>query len=322
MGHFSMEISWAAGSLLIGNQQADKSGRVVFLNDAARGMLGLSPNEAIPDKLEDFIAESDRSVFSSEIVPRIKAGESCERELQLRNVRTGHAVPALYTMFPLRGTGDTIVGYGVVTKDISQRKEEEERRGHIISEAAHRMKNTLAIVEAIIAQTLKHTTSLEEGRQSISNRLHALARAQDILTAAEGTAADIIDVVDGALTPHDPGSSRIKFSGPSYELSAAQSLELSLAIHELATNAAKYGALSGDIGNVEINWTVSPTGEFALEWTERSGPAVSPPTTTGFGSKLIQKLVAPYFQGTASHEFEPDGVRFTLNGRLPIRDGL
>ena len=301
---------------------ADKSGKVVFLNEAARGLLGFGREEEIPDVIDQFIADDDRSVFLSEIVPRIKAGESCERELRLHNIRTGQTVPAIYTMFPLKGKGDTIVGYGVVTKDISERKEEEERRGHIISEAAHRMKNTLAIVEAIIAQTLKHTTSLAEGRESISKRLKALARAQDILTAAEGTAADIANVVEGALTPHDPGSSRIKFSGPSHELSAAQSLGRSLAIHELATNAAKYGALSGDTGNVEINWNVSPLGDFALQWTETGGPVVNPPTTSGFGSKLIQKLVAPYFQGTASHEFAPSGVRFTLNGKLPVGDNL
>ncbi|MDP9840503.1 PAS domain S-box-containing protein [Neorhizobium huautlense] len=299
---------------------ADKSGQVVFLNDAARAMLGLSPDEAIPSKVEPFIAEEDRQAFRDEVVPVIRAGESCDRELRLRNIKTGETFPALYTMFPIRGADNAIVGYGVVTKDISEQKAEEERRAHIISEAAHRMKNTLAIVEAIVSQTLRNATTLEEGRNSISKRVRALAQAQDILSAAEGSAADIVKVIENALTPHDPGAPRLKFTGPSHPLSAAQSLGLSLAIHELATNAAKYGALKGDTGNVEIAWTVSDAGDFCLEWKESAGFPVMPPTTSGFGSKLIQRLVAPYFGGTAVHEFLPNGVRFTLEGKLPSRD--
>jgi PAS domain S-box-containing protein len=299
---------------------ADKTGRVVFLNDAARMMIGIDPSAAIPSEVDDYIAESDRFMFRSEVAPMVKAGESVERELRLRNIKTGESFPALYTMFPLRGPGEVIVGYGVVTKDITAQKEQDARRGQVMAEAAHRMKNTLAVVQAIVSQTLRNATSIEEGRDAIAKRVQALARAQDILTAAEGSAADILGVIDNALMPHDPGGGRIIFSGPSHPLTASQSLGLSLAIHELATNAAKYGALKGDTGNVEIGWAVADSGDFTLEWRESGGAEVVPPTTSGFGSKLVQNLVGPYFGGKATHEFLPDGVRFTLQGKLHVGD--
>lgn len=295
---------------------ADRTGKVVFLNDAAREMVGLGQEDEIPGLVDDFIAQPDRHAFRSEVVPAIKNGDSCERELLLRNFSTGDLFPALYNMFPLRAAEGDIVGYGVVTKDISSQKREEERRSQIMAEAAHRMKNTLAVVEAIVSQTLRNATSLDQGRESISKRIQALARAQDILTSAEGSMAEIDQVVENALIPHDPGGERITFAGPAQRLSAPQSLGLTLAIHELATNAVKYGALTGDQGRVQITWDVGDKGELAFEWKEAGGPEVEPPTRAGFGSKLIQRMVAPYFGGTASHEFLPDGVTFTLRGKL------
>jgi PAS domain S-box-containing protein len=298
---------------------ADKEGKVIFLNNAAREMVGIGLADHISSIVDEFIIEADRSKFHDEIVPAMKVGESVESELRLRNFKTGESFPALYTMFPLRGVSDLIVGYGVVAKDLSLQKQEQERRAHIILEAAHRMKNTLAIVDAIVSQTLKNATSLEQGRRSISERVRALALAQDILTATEGTAADIMDVVSNALLPHDPGHARIVFSGPSHLLSGPQSLGLSLAIHELGTNAAKYGALMGEFGTVEIAWTISSAGNLKFEWIEKGGAPVLPPTSNGFGSKLIQQLVAPYFDGIAKHDFPPEGVKFTLEGILQRR---
>lgn len=294
---------------------ADARGRVVFLNDAARQMMGLGAHENFPDQADEFIAPADRQLFRSVVVPIIRSGESCERELRLRNFRSGDLIPALYTMFPMRGPVGEIVGYGVVTKDITNQKAEEEKRGQIVSEAAHRMKNTLSVVQAIVFQTLKTASTMELGREAIAKRLQALANAQDILTAAEGSAADIVHVVESALMPHDPGNERIRFAGPSRPIDARQALGLSLALHELATNATKYGGLKGETGSVAIDWKIGEDGVFELEWKE-SGVAVVAPTSTGFGSKLIRNMAAPYFGGTSHLEFEPDGVRFRLTGKL------
>ncbi|SFB62265.1 Two-component sensor histidine kinase, contains HisKA and HATPase domains [Rhizobium sp. NFR07] len=266
----------------------------------------------------DYIAEGDRLVFQTEIKPLIKSGQTCERELRLRAFATRDEVPALFTMFPVRdGEGD-LIGYGVVTKDITLQKEEEERNAQIMAKAAHRIKNTLAIVQAIVVQTLKSARTMEESRDAITKRVSALAAAQDILTGAQGSAADIMSVVAGALAPHDGGNGRMGWDGPNHRLDSPQAVGLSLALHELATNAAKYGALSGEAGRVDIKWHVATNGEFRLEWTERGGPAVTPPSTTGFGSGLIQRMIGPYFHGKTTLEFLPEGVRFRLEGTLPV----
>lgn len=296
---------------------ADAQGHVVFLNDAARIMVGLSADAVLRTSIWDYIADEHHQIFREEVIPLIRAGESCERELRLRHFGTGASVPALYTIFPMRDEVGELLGYGFVTKDISAQKAEEQRRTEVMGEAAHRIKNTLAVVQAIVSQTLKTATSLEQGRESISKRVAALASAQDILTAAEGSVADIVDVIASAMAPHDGGHGRVVITGPSRLLIASQALGLSLALHELATNAAKYGALSGENGSVGIEWSVSSEGAFLLEWVESGGPAVLKPSGTGFGSKLIQKMVGPYFQGAATLDFAPEGVRFRLEGRLP-----
>ncbi|WP_312406563.1 sensor histidine kinase [Rhizobium sp.] len=137
--------------------------------------------------------------------------------------------------------------------------------------------------DGIVSQTLRNATDPKHGRESITKRVKALAMAQDILTSAEGTAADILKVVESALLPHDPGRARIHFSGPSRELSAPQALGLSLAIHELATNAAKYGALSGEQGRVQIEWSIEDDGAFEIEWQKDGGPPVTHHRSKGSG---------------------------------------
>ena len=138
--------------------------------------------------------------------------------------------------------------------------------------------------------------------------LVALGRAQDILTRTDRKATDIETIVDDALLPHRSGEGRISASGDAVRLSPEQGLGLSLAIHELATNAAKYGALSVAEGEVSIGWSVSDAGGFAFTWQESGGPIVEVPKRTGFGSRLIERIVAPYFEGTGKLAFEPSGV--------------
>jgi PAS domain S-box-containing protein len=295
---------------------ADAKGNVIFLNDAARDIVGLSADDSSRRHTLEYVAEKDRARFLEEAMPLIRQGEALDIEVMLRDLRNDEEVPALLTIFPLRGEKDELVGYGVVSRDLSQQKEEEQRQSQIMSEATHRIKNTLAVVHAIVAQTLKSASNLDEGRETISKRVAALAKAQDILTSAEGALADIADVVDSALAPHDAGHGRISFAGPARLLPSKQALGLSLALHELATNAAKYGALSGEEGTVRIDWGISGDEKFVFEWIESGGPNVSPPLSLGFGSKLIQRMVAPYFGGKAKLDYLSEGVRFRLEGTL------
>lgn len=200
-----------------------------------------------------------------------------------------------------------------ISRDITALKAAEEARAVLAQELAHRMKNSLAMVQAIITKTLRQAKSMEEGRTAVSQRLAALGRAQDILTRSNFTEADIHDVIAAAIDPHRVAEDRITWSGPHLILTSQQALGLSLAIHELATNAAKYGALSNETGRVAMSWRVED-GAFAFEWAETGGPPVVPPGSRGFGSKLIERIVASYFDGEGRLDFDPSGIMFTLTG--------
>lgn len=200
--------------------------------------------------------------------------------------------------------------------DVTARRRLEEQRVELTHEMAHRMKNILAMVQSIATQTFRTASSMDEARDTVSGRIAALARAQDILTASHWQAAPILDVLQAALAPHqDAGAERFTFRGPAVKLTSEQGLGLSLALHELATNAAKYGALSADSGHVTIGWTCDNGGRFQLTWQEAGGPAVAPRMRQGFGSRLVERLVASYFSGTAELLFEPEGVKFVLTGQ-------
>ncbi len=198
---------------------------------------------------------------------------------------------------------------------LSARRVAERQRRILQRELSHRMKNTLAMVQAIVSQSLKRASDIDAGARMASERIEAFARAQDMLTEASWESAEIGHVVAAAIAPHRDRPDRIEFAGPSLRLTPQQALGLSLALHELATNAVKYGALSSDSGRVRIGWTIPEDGGFTFEWTEEGGPPVTSPKQAGFGSRLITRVVPAYFEGEASLEFHADGLVYQLSGR-------
>ncbi|MBB4001242.1 HWE histidine kinase domain-containing protein [Aurantimonas endophytica] len=181
-------------------------------------------------------------------------------------------------------------------------------------ELTHRMKNTLAMVQAVVTQSLRNASSLDDAAHRATERIQALGRAQDMLTDTNWETADILAIVAAAIAPHRDRGGRFTIDGPSVHLTAQQAMGLALAIHELATNAAKYGALSNEGGHVDIEWTSED--DFRFVWTESGGPAVVAPVQQGFGSRLTQRVVPAYFGGTASLEYHSDGVRYVMHGKL------
>ncbi|MGR3436655.1 MAG: GAF domain-containing protein [Shimia sp.] len=186
-------------------------------------------------------------------------------------------------------------------------------RDMLSGELVHRMKNILTIAQVIVNQTLRPLPGVKGARAAIGARLSALAAAQDILTGGDDKDAGLHDVIETALAPHLPGEDRLALDGAPLPLNSQQVLGLSLALHELATNAAKYGAWSVPGGRVEIAWT-GGDGAFRLDWREAGGPLVAEPERTGFGSTVLGRLVGGYFGGTSSIVYDPDGVRFEIRG--------
>ncbi|MBB3934592.1 sensor histidine kinase [Aureimonas phyllosphaerae] len=183
-------------------------------------------------------------------------------------------------------------------------------------ELSHRMKNTLAMVQAVVSQSLRNATDPKEAATMASARIQALARAQDMLTATDWAASDVKAIVEASIAPHVDDPARLRLAGPRVDLDARHALGLALAIHELATNATKYGALSADGGHIAVSWDVGEGERFSFEWREEGGPSVSEPNRRGFGSRLTERVVPGYFQGHAQTEFAPRGLVYQLDGSL------
>ena len=204
-------------------------------------------------------------------------------------------------------------------RDISAEKAMEAQRRLLSEELRHRMKNMLAMVQSIGSQTLRTASSRDEARRIFSERLVALGGALDTLTERTWTAAPFRDVVDAALAPHDPDGSRVGREGPELQLAAKPALAFTLALHELATNAVKHGALSTPAGRVALVWEVRETDDtarLAVTWRESGGPPVVEPQKRSFGSRLIEANVGQEFGGVAKIAFEPAGVVWTLEAPL------
>lgn len=195
---------------------------------------------------------------------------------------------------------------------------EEAHRRMLIDELRHRSRNTLAVVQAVVAQSLRGVEGTGPARESINERLTAMANAHDLLGRSDWQAADIGSVVASALNGVAGDDCRVTMSGPAFELAPRAALSLSMALHELSTNAVKYGALSADEGTVSVTWTAPSRDEapFRLEWREAGGPAVSAPQRRGFGSQLVTAILPRELGGSAVLDYRPDGLHWTLTAAL------
>ena len=300
-----------------------------FLGDKESGALGLPFRKVWADIWEDL----------EPLVRRTLSGESiCMEDMPLLMSRNCYAEPTWWTFFysPVCDDAGQIAGLinfaSETTKAFTARRDLNDnleaaqlridkqdlvdRRQRVVQrEMVHRIKNTLAMAMAIVSQTMRNSASMEDAGDTISNRIAALASAQEILTQENSDSAEVRSVVCNALAPLMNEEGRIVLDGPALSISAQQALGLSLAVHELATNAVKYGALSNDAGQVAISWG-NDDAAFRFEWRESGGPAVKKPAQSGFGSRLTGRIVPSYFSGKARTQYDPSGVQFTLEGKI------
>jgi two-component sensor histidine kinase len=200
---------------------------------------------------------------------------------------------------------------------LDKEKRAAEHQRLLIDELNHRVKNTLATVQSIAAQTLRTAETKEDAREALEMRLLALSRAHDVLTRESWEGADLIEVVAKALEPYQvSGESRFHIRGPHVRVTPRMSLALAMALHELATNAVKYGALSNKTGTIEVTWKVqngAAPPRLSLRWTETGGPPVVAPRRRGFGSRLIERSLAQDLDGQVEIAFAPTGVVCTVD---------
>jgi PAS domain S-box-containing protein len=220
---------------------------------------------------------------------------------------------------PLRDARGRPRGAVAAFVDITALKQAEEQRTLLIDELNHRVKNTLATVQSIASQTLRGAGVDAEVRQAFEARLFALARAHDVLTQQSWEGASLREIMDKALAPFRIKEGRSRIEGPDVRLPPKATLAVAMALHELATNAVKYGALSNAVGQVSVAWAIAGRngdGHLALQWEERGGPGVAAPARKGFGSRLIERGLAGELGGEAVLDYRPTGLVCSIAASL------
>jgi len=219
---------------------------------------------------------------------------------------------------PQRDAAGTVIGFIGVVIDITEARHAEERQALLVRELHHRVKNNLATVQSIINFTLRTSESMETFQAGIGNRIGALARSHTLLTDNEWDGAELEHILRAELEPYDDGG-RLQLEGPRFFLPADAAVPLAMAVHELTTNAAKYGALSVEEGRLDIRWMTETAQEgrkLSLDWIERDGPPVALPTRRGFGTTLLERLLGRQLAGGVEIKYLPQGVQVRIEALI------
>jgi PAS domain S-box-containing protein len=292
----------------------DLNGVIVSWNAGAERLFGYAAAEVIGRPITILMAP-DRIDEEPGILARIVRGEHIDHYETIRRRKDGSLVEISLTVSPVKDASGRIVGASKIARDITERRRAEAQQNFLLGEMKHRIKNTLATVQAIAMQTLRRTPA--EERDAFVTRLQALAKAHDLLSLKSWDSAPLRDVVGAALGAfQEVHRERFQIEGPAEVwLNANRALLLAMALHELATNAVKYGALSNSDGRIHIAWELSKAdgaNRLRLIWRERGGPAVEAPKHKGFGSTLIERAVQAGL-GPTRLEFDPLGLTFSVD---------
>lgn len=299
----------------------------VYMNRAAEVLTGYSLAETQGRPLHDVVHHTrpDGTPYPLEECPIDQAFPEHNR-MQGEEVfvhRDGSFYPVAYTASPIRDEAARVIGTIIEVRDISAEKEAARRQSLLIEELNHRVKNTLATVQSIAAQSFRALPGSGDAARTFEGRLRALVEAHGLLTDENWLGAPLAEVARRVTGPFGDAE-RISIRGPDVQVPPKLALVLSMALHELATNAAKYGALSVEGGSVVFEWSAEQVDgglRLLLTWTERGGPPVTPPARTGFGMRLIEKALPREFDANVSLTFPPEGITCRIEARMP-HDGL
>jgi len=285
-----------------------------------RGFLADASSAASVAWMDEYLAEEDRAKVVVAVERAIQTKSIYEIEHRVRRP-DGSLGWVLSRAIPLLDERGNIVEWFGTASDITQRKLAEEHLRLMVNELNHRVKNSLATVQGIATQTLRRGDIPAEVREALTQRLLALAAAHDVLTDERWRGADVADLVVAAAAPYTgfEDGEAFETSGPQLYVPPRIAIALALALHELATNAAKYGSLSVPGGKVHLDWSVTREAggsRLRLNWREQGGPPVQLPTKTGFGARLIQRGLSGELGGKVTLEFRPDGLACSMEAIL------
>lgn len=300
----------------------DVDGFITSWNGGAELLFGYTAEEATGRPVTILIPPDQKSEEHG-VLGRIRNGQHIDHSETVRLRKDGSQVWVSLSVSPLRDAEGDVIGASKIIRNMTERRVADEHRSILVGELNHRAKNSLAMVQAIASQTLGNASSLADAQLAFESRLGALARGHDLLTHGNWAGTDLASVVKATVEPHGGGANRFHIEGQFVPLTPATALTFTMALHELCTNAAKYGALLKSEGTVSIVWQVKGNGaerRLHLLWTENGGPTVTPPKRKGFGSRLIERALAMELNGEVRIDYEPSGVVCTIDAPLPKVD--
>ena len=299
----------------------DAAGNVTSWNAGAERLFEIAPAQMIGRPLAAALSGTtveEREAYGRQLL----GGEPSEIETrQLR--RDGTPIDIWVTSAPIRGDDGAVIGASLVIRDVSVHRKREDHVRFLMRELTHRSKNLLAVIQAMARQSMAKDLPPEEFVRRFTDRLQGLAGSHDLLSAVEYKGASLLALIRSQLSHYEElFGTRIRLDGADLMLRPEAAQNIGVALHELSTNAAKYGALSNDAGVVEIAWSVGADAPplLALRWQESGGPPVRSPTRRGFGRVVMERITGQALDGRSEIRFEPDGVIWTL--AVPARSAM
>jgi PAS domain S-box-containing protein len=280
-------------------------GIITSWNEAAERVFGYTAEEVV-GKSVTILIPPERHDEEPAILARLRRGERIHEET-VRQRKDGSLINISLTVSPVKNAQGKIVGASKIARDITVRKRNEEHIATLAREAEHRTKNVLATVQATV--NLSHSDTTEGLKRAIEGRIQALAKLHGLFVESRWTGAELSRIAAQELAPYiGEGETRARIDGPHMLLEPNTAQAIAVTLHELATNAAKYGALSVAKGRVEVKWSLAANGQLILTWTEKGGPAVQTPLHKGFGTRMMERMIRDQHQGGLRLDWGAEGL--------------
>jgi PAS domain S-box-containing protein len=284
----------------------DLNGIITSWNKGAERIFGYEAEEII-GKPVTILIPLDRQDEEPEILERIRRGQRIEHYETVRQRKHGSWVDISLTVSPIKDTKGKIIGASKIARDITERKRSEEQITILAREAEHRAKNVLATVQATVHLTQSDTP--DGLKHAIEGRIQALANVHRLFVESRWTGAELHSLVKDELVGYSQdGEGHVQIDGPKAFLEPNVAQAIAVTLHELATNAAKYGSLSAPEGKVRVEWSRAADGRLVLRWTETGGPPVKPPTRRGFGTRVMESMIRGQLKGEMRFDWPAEGL--------------
>ena len=283
----------------------DLNGTITSWNRGAERVFGYTAEEAI-DQPITIVIPQNRQDEEREILTRIRRGERIDHFETIRQRKHGSFIVVSLTVSPVKNAEGKIVGASKIARDITEQKRTQEQIVTLAREAEHRSKNLLATVQATV--NFSHSDTPEGLKQAIEGRIRALANVHSLFVETRWIGAELSTLATQELAPYsEKDERRVLIDGPQVLLEPNAGQAIAVALHELATNAAKYGALSVPNGQIDLRWLHEADGRLAVRWREMGGPAVQMPTHQGFGTRIIERTIGQ-LKGKARFDWRAEGL--------------